>query len=96
MGHCHAKVVKRLSLSYIQIAKQEKPDCTLKKATACGPRRLVITPYNCLKGKASPERGTFIFSRKGYVYFQINERLGKSFISVCKKAQMANRCIFWL
>lgn len=34
MGHCHAKVVKRPSLSYIQVAKQEKADSTLKNATA--------------------------------------------------------------
>ena len=38
------------------------------------------TPYNGLCGEAQPKRGTFF-------RLQVHERVGKSAISVCKKAQ---------
>ena len=38
------------------------------------------TPYNGLCGEARPKRGTFF-------RLQVHERVGKSVISVCKKAQ---------
>ena len=38
------------------------------------------TPYNGLCGEARPKRGTFF-------RLQVHERVGKSAISVCKKAQ---------
>ena len=44
------------------------------------PKRGGGTPYNGLCGEAPPKRGTFF-------RLQVHERVGKSAISVCKKAQ---------
>ena len=49
------------------------------------------TPYNGLYGEAPPERGTLIrlqvYKRVGNSLVEVDEREGKSVISVCKKSQ---------
>ena len=47
------------------------------------------TPYDGLYGEAPPERGTFF-------RLQVYERVGKSVLWVCERAQRANRWILWL
>ena len=61
-----------------------------------------ITPYNRLYGKAPPRKGCH-FRDSGIwrctvrISIHLNyERVGKSVISVCKKAQNAKRYILWL
>ena len=45
------------------------------------------TPYNGLHGEALPERGTFF-------RLQVYERVGKSVIWVCERAQRAEQMNF--
>ena len=53
------------------------------------------SPYNGLYGEALPERGTFIrlqvYERVEILLVEVNERVGKSVIWVCERAQWANR-----
>ena len=48
-------------------------------------------PYNGLYGEASPERDTFlrlqVYDKVGISPVEVSERVGKSVISVCTKAQ---------
>ena len=44
------------------------------------------TPYKGLYGEAMTDRGTIIRSMKGHEY-EVNGRVGKSVILVCKKTQ---------
>ena len=53
-----------------------------------------VTPYHGLYEEAPPERGTFfwlqVYERAGILLVEVYKMVGKSLISVCKKAQKVN------
>ena len=53
-----------------------------------------VTPYHGLYEEAPPERGTFfwlqVYERAGILLVEVYKMVGKSLISVCKKALKVN------
>jgi len=58
-----------------------------------------VSLYNGLYVKAPPKRAPFlglqVYKRVGISLVELHEGVGKSVISVFRKAKGANRCISW-
>ena len=64
-----------------------------------GKRTRGVLPTMAYTGRVRPKRKPYL----GFMYIksedllaEVYEKVGKSIISVCKKARRPNRCILWL